>query len=322
MKAFVLSGGGNRGPLQLGAIKSLLQHGVVPDMIVGTSAGAINGLFLAIDPSAKQAEHGADLWRDAGTRKLFSNSTSRTLYNAVRGRNYLADNVRLRAYMQRVAPPHVRMFGDLSMPFYVTVAHLFTQSLYVYGDEKDANVFDAVILSAAVPGFFPPRMQNGELFTDGGTASNMAIDVAVAHGATEVWAIDLACQPDPRHAKTVRGAFAISTFCGVYLLYQKTLRELELALDTPDLTLHHIPIYAHQNIALGDFSRVDAMMKDGAKAALAYLNHPEPNTVRYPHEYTPDELPAGPPGSRPFIADATRRRMHSHYGPQRHPRQG
>lgn len=50
MLAFVLSGGANRGPLEVGALQVLLERGIVPDMLVGTSAGAINAALLAIDP--------------------------------------------------------------------------------------------------------------------------------------------------------------------------------------------------------------------------------------------------------------------------------
>ena len=70
MRAFVLGGGGNRGPLEVGAIQALLNQGIVPDMIVGSSAGAINGALLAIDPLLKQVKHMAELWRDAGNKHL------------------------------------------------------------------------------------------------------------------------------------------------------------------------------------------------------------------------------------------------------------
>ncbi|MDQ7028746.1 MAG: patatin-like phospholipase family protein [Ardenticatenia bacterium] len=51
MLAFVLSGGGNRGALQVGALQVLLEAGIQPDVLVGTSVGAVNALFLACDPT-------------------------------------------------------------------------------------------------------------------------------------------------------------------------------------------------------------------------------------------------------------------------------
>jgi NTE family protein len=299
MKAFVLSGGGNRGPLQVGALKVLLREGIVPEMIAGTSAGSINGVYIAIDPTAKQAERIANLWRDAGRRKLFNGSPTRSIIRAARGSDFVADNKRLRAYMREVVPQNISAFGDLKLPFYVTIAHLLTQQLYFYGDDKDANIIDAVLLSAAVPGFFPPRLHNGEMFTDGGVASNLPVAIAIARGATEIWALDLAFHASRENK--VRGLFSIGNYCGGNLLYYRTLRELENATRTPGVTVHHIPLYDFQNISLGDFSNTNGMIEAGEVAAQKYLANPQPNVIRYPHCYTENELPQGPPGSKPFL---------------------
>ena len=279
-------------------MRVLMEHGVVPDMIVGTSAGALNGLYLAIEPKPAQAEAGAQLWREAGTRKLFSAAPSRSLMHLVRGRDYLADNAKLRAFLFSAIPASMRTFGDLRVPFYVTIAHLATQALYVYGDDASASVLDAVLLSAAVPGFFPPLSQNGEMFTDGGTASNLPVLLAIARGATEIWAIDLAFQP--ALGKKVRGALAISNYCGSYLIYQQMLNELDQAMRVPGMTIHHVPLYDFQSVPLGDFSQVNGMIDAGAEAMRVYLRAPAPNVVRRPRSYTPEELPPGPPGARAF----------------------
>jgi NTE family protein len=302
MKALVLSGGGNRGPLELGAIKVLLDSGWRPDMIVGTSAGAINGMHMALDPTPAQAERGAHLWREAGMRKLFSTSRSGAVARLLRGSDYLADNAKLAAYLRETLPTGMRTFGDTRVPFYVMIAHLASQHPYVYGDDKTADLVDAVILSAAVPGFFPPLTVGGHKFTDGGTASNIPVALALARGATEVFAIDLAFQPTID--KQPCGALAISSYCGSYLLYHKMLRELETAARIPGVTIHHVPIHSHQNVPLGNFARVDEMIRAGAAVMSAYLDGPEPNIVRHPRRIADEFLPAGPPGSRPFDVEA------------------
>jgi NTE family protein len=301
MKALVLSGGGNRGPLELGAVRVLLESGFQPDMIVGTSAGAINGAFLAIDPTPAQAELGAALWRDAGTRKLFSTSRSSAVMRLLRGSDYLADNAKLLAYMRAAIPAHARTFGGLKLPFYVVITHLASQQMYYFGDDPAADVAEAIILSAAVPGFFPPHLHNGQKFTDGGTASNIPVALALAKGATEIYALDLAFQPNL--AQQPAGALSISSYCGSYLLYGKMLREIESACRVPGVQIHHIPIHAFQNVALGDFSQVDEMIRAGAAVMSAYLEQPEPNIVRYPTVIGPEFLPDAPPGARPFSVD-------------------
>ncbi|MCS6848698.1 MAG: patatin-like phospholipase family protein [Anaerolineae bacterium] len=299
MRAFVLSGGGNRGPLQAGAIKVLLQHGIIPEMVVGSSVGALHGAYLAAEPTLAQAERMIQLWRDAGRRKLFSNSSVRSVLKALRGSDHLADNRRIRAYIEQTLPKHARTFGDLRIPLYVTICHLRTLTLYLYGDDPSAPLIDAVLTSAAVPGFFPPTYHEGQAFVDGGVISNLPILVALARGATEVWALDLAFEVDT--AASLKGAFEIAGYAIKRPLYSLALRELEAAVQTPGITVHHIALPAYANLQLGDFSKTDAMLAEGERLACAYLAQPRPNEVRYPQRYTAHTLPPGPPGAHPFV---------------------
>src|SRR6266542_4269178 len=92
MRAFVLSGGGNRGPLEVGAVQALLEAGVAPEMIAGSSAGALNGAFLALNPCLEQTQRMADLWRESGRRRTVQMTPLRTLLQLVRRSSYLIDN--------------------------------------------------------------------------------------------------------------------------------------------------------------------------------------------------------------------------------------
>jgi NTE family protein len=298
MRALVLSGGGNRGPLELGAARVLFESGFKPDLIVGTSAGAINGVFLAIDPTPAQTEMGGELGRAAGERRLFNGSPSRSLMRLLRGADYLTDNRKLGAYMRSVLPSNVRTFGDLRVPLYVVISHLASQTMFYYGDDPGADLIDAALLSAAVPGFFPPLVHNGHKFTDGGPVSNLPVTLAIARGATEIYAIDLGFEADPN--KQINGSFAISGFCGSYLLHKKMLHELGMAMSLPGVSIHHVPIYEFQNVPLGDFSKVPPMIDAGERVMRAYLEQPQPNVVRHPRAFGPDDLPEGPPGARFF----------------------
>ncbi|MCS7056943.1 MAG: patatin-like phospholipase family protein [Thermoflexales bacterium] len=301
MRAFVLSGGGNRGPLQAGAIKTLLRRGITPDIIVGSSVGALHGAYLAAEPTLAQAERMIELWRDASRRKLFGNSPLQSVLGALRGSDHLADNRRLRAYIAQTLPKHVRTFGDLQIPLYVTICHLQTLTLYLYGDDPSAPLIDAVLTSAAVPGFFPPTYHEGQAFVDGGVISNLPVLVALARGATEIWALDLAFEVEA--AASPRSVFEIAGHALRRPLYSLALRELEIATQHAGVVVHHIALPAYANLQLGDFSKTDAMLAEGERLACEYLDRPRPNEVRYPHRYTAHELPPGPPGARPFLQD-------------------
>ena len=300
MRAFVLGGGGNRGPLEVGAIKALLSQGIVPDMIVGSSAGAINGAVLAIDPTLQQITHMANLWRDAGNKNLLNSPIYKVMWRLFRQFDYVTDNTQLRKYMHKVMTPGVRTFGDLKVPLYVTLCHLLTHTLYVYGDEPSTPIVDAVLASAAVPGAFPPVWHQGECFVDGGVASNVPAQLAVSRGATELWCIDLAFDFDRQ--RKLKGVFAIGGLASRAILYQAVLRELEMVTHTPGITLHHIPIYGFQDVPLGNFTHTEAMVIEGERVAQAYLAAPKPNQVHYLRHWIASDLPQGPMGARPFLS--------------------
>ena len=300
MRAFVLGGGGNRGPLEVGAIKTLISAGIVPDMIVGSSAGAINGAVLAIDPTLTQVQHMATLWRDAGNKQLLNSPAYKVLWRMLRQFDYVTDTSRLRTYMNSVLPPDVRTFGDLKVPLYVTLCHLLTHTLYVYGDDPGIPIVDAILASAAVPGAFPPVWHEGECFVDGGVASNVPVQLAISRGATEVWAIDLAFDFDRQ--RKVKGVFSIGGLASRALLYQAVLRELTAVAQMPNVVLHHIAITGYQDVPLGDFTKTSAMLAEGERVAQAYLNAPTPNQVHYPHRWGEADLPKGPLGAKPFLS--------------------
>jgi NTE family protein len=297
MRAFVLSGGGNRGPLQVGALQALLAHGIVPEMIVGSSVGAINGVYLAIDPTLAQVEKMAHLWHNAGKQKLFTQSPPRSLAKLLRGRDHLVENKRIREHIAASLPAGVRAFGNLRVPMFVTICHLQTQTLYVYGDDPATPLVDAVVTSAAVPGFFPPAYHAGQAFVDGGVVSNLPMKVAVAKGATEIWALDLSFEVEA--GVRLKSVLEIANYAIKRPLYENALREVEWAI-AQGVTVHHIALNAFVNTPLGDFSKTGAMMAAGERIARGYLAQPTPNSMQPPKQHTARTLPAGPQGAVPF----------------------
>ena len=70
MRAFVLSGGKNLGPLQVGALRALLENDIRPDMIVGCSAGALNAFYLLQNMVPEQMDRLADMWSQVTRRDI------------------------------------------------------------------------------------------------------------------------------------------------------------------------------------------------------------------------------------------------------------
>jgi len=178
--AFVLAGGGSLGAVQVGMLAELLLAGVRPDFILGVSAGALNGAFLAYDPSVPGVERMADLWRRVRTRDVLGLSAG-TLLALLGLRDHLAHARGLVRLLERELP--YRQFSETRVPLFVVTADQQT------GDEvllDEGAVIEAVLASTAIPGVFPPVARAGRWLVDGVVASGTPIATAVRLGATRL----------------------------------------------------------------------------------------------------------------------------------------
>ena len=143
MRAFVLSGGGNRGPLQVGALRALLEAGIRPDMIIGCSAGALNAAFMAREFSVAQVEKLLAVWDRTGKENVYPGGSLQILWRILRRKDSLYDNSNFYAHLQRNGTDPALKFDDLSdgIALYITATHLQSETLHVFGDKPGAFSF-------------------------------------------------------------------------------------------------------------------------------------------------------------------------------------
>lgn len=180
--AFALSGGGAFGSVHVGMLRALLERGVRPDLVVGTSVGALHGALLAaqLDDAVPIMEQ---LWRSMDRRKVFGGR--RTVVRSLLRTRTLSDFSRLEGLIDRHLP--VAEFAQFEIPF----AAVATDALTGEPDLLDSGPIRAALLaSAAVPGLFPPVEVSGRLYIDGGVSANVPIRQAIAFGAASVISID------------------------------------------------------------------------------------------------------------------------------------
>lgn len=196
--AFVLAGGGSLGAVQVGMLCELIRDGIIPDLIVGVSAGALNGAFLALDPCVDNVARMASLWCRMTTREVLGLSW-RSLLGLMGFQNHVASPTGLKSLLQRELG--VRLFSEMAVPLHIVCADLVT------GDEiviSAGDVANAVLASTAIPGVFPPVRYQGRDLVDGAVASCTPISVAAALGATRIFVLPcgFACAQNrvPRHA--------------------------------------------------------------------------------------------------------------------------
>lgn len=184
---FVFSGGGPLGALQVGALKALFEHGIRPDLTVGTSVGALNATWVAFDPTPYGIERMEYLWRNMKENDLFpgggrlKTSWARML---VRG-NRVFENAGVRRMVETtLGRPS---FEDSQIPLAVTATDLETGSEMVF---NSGEILDPLLASTAMPGIFPPVPIMGRNYIDGGVANNVPIAPAVAMGAQTIYIMD------------------------------------------------------------------------------------------------------------------------------------
>jgi NTE family protein len=178
--AFVLAGGGSLGAVQVGMLTELLATGLRPDLIVGVSAGALNGSFLAHDCSPATVERMAQLWVRVRTRDVLGLSWA-SLLGVIGLRNHLAHAQGLRRLLERELL--TRQFEKTQVPLFVVAADQQT------GDEvllATGEILEAVLASTAIPGVFPAVTLAGRTLVDGVIATGTPIATAVRLGATRL----------------------------------------------------------------------------------------------------------------------------------------
>ncbi len=268
--AFVLSGGGGRGALQVGALKALAEEGIRPQMLVGTSIGAVNAAFLALGPMEERLELLEKIWVEevCHVNLLPRNPlllTFRILNNRIRHQpDYKARDL-LSHYL---ANPDVR-FGEISgVELYVVATDLLRGSVRVYGIDPGERVLDGVWASSTLPPWMPPIMTEQEMLMDGGLVSNLPIQIAISRGATEIYALDLS---EPRALDPKNWGFG-PFMSRVFNAVEKRQIELEMELARAyGVPVHRIRLRAEPPVETWDFRRGAELIPVGYRITKEYL---------------------------------------------------
>ncbi|MBV8929268.1 MAG: patatin-like phospholipase family protein [Mycobacteriaceae bacterium] len=181
--AFVLGGGGVLGAAEAGMARAVLEAGIRPDLVCGTSVGAINGAAIAADPTPDGARRLFDFWDALAQDSMIDGSMLKRVAEAVRRRTALHDNAALRRMLRDQLPAR---FEQLAVPFECVAASIerAREHWFTTGD-----LIEPVLASCALPGVFPPVRIGDEHFFDGGLVNSIPLDRAVARGADTIWVL-------------------------------------------------------------------------------------------------------------------------------------
>lgn len=177
MRALVLSGGGGFGAYQVGAWRALVESGWRPDVVLGTSIGAVNAFLISRGVEAEELRR---IWTELPA-EYSTFSGGRRLYP------YSREVPRFRAWTAEVA----RQFGPrpLHSALRVCMVEMFSGAMRVAEDETIGE--QHLLAACALPGIMPPVRVDGRVCIDGGTLYPVPLKEAVATGADEIVAVDL-----------------------------------------------------------------------------------------------------------------------------------
>ncbi|MFN3983516.1 MAG: patatin-like phospholipase family protein [Caldilinea sp.] len=271
-RAFVLSGGGSLGAMQIGALRLLLEKNIKPDIVVGCSVGALNASFLATDLSLDELTRAEKVWQAVTTDIVYPGARVQAVWRFLTGKDSLYDNRRFYEFLQASGCTPALTFHDLhDARLYVTATHLRTGSLHVFGDNPHDLVLDALMASTALTPLHPPWEINGERYVDGGTVTPLPLRVALERGATEIYALHLHRPTAEPPKKRLRGVAehinqAVST-----MLRLQADHDLHLAETARRVRLHYLPLWTDAPIEPSDFSHSTTLIEQGYTAAERLL---------------------------------------------------
>ncbi|MBO0731420.1 MAG: patatin-like phospholipase family protein [Acidimicrobiaceae bacterium] len=172
------------GAAEVGMLQALVERDVVPDLVVGSSVGAINGALLAVDPSPAGVARLSEAWAKISGRRIFTGSLWDQVGNLVRHGTYLHTNDGLRTLLDDELGP--AEFADLRVPFECVAACIERAEAHWF---SSGPVVPAVLASCAVPGLLPAVELDGEHFVDGGLVRSVPVGRAAQRGARRIFVL-------------------------------------------------------------------------------------------------------------------------------------
>jgi NTE family protein len=266
----VLSGGANRGALEVGVLLALIEHDIRPQILVGTSIGAINAAILAMNPTLEGARHLEEIWHEASEKVFVRRDYLSAVWRVVTRRSSLYDSNKLRELLKSFFPENASLFSDIKdAELYITAVDLNSGELRVFGADRSQSILDAVMASAALPILFSPWQYEGRQYVDGGVVSDLPMRVAVDAGATELYAINIG--PLQFGRRTPKGILRVVGQTLDAVVSHQLVNEYSWSAKLPKEAIHHIYLEAFENVRLWDFRHTAEMIAKGREIGLEYL---------------------------------------------------
>ncbi|HUU78091.1 MAG TPA: patatin-like phospholipase family protein [candidate division Zixibacteria bacterium] len=259
--AFVFSGGASLGALEAGALKAIVEEGIKPDLVLGTSVGSLTGAMFAFNPTMEAVKIIEKVWLNIKVWNVFSPSPITPVVNFTTSGQYLISPKNLRKLILENIP-YTRI-EETQVPLYIIGTDIKSGVEVVF---DKGLVIEALLSSTCIPGIFPPQHMKGFAVVDGGLLNNTPISTAVRLGAERVIVFPIGV-PSPEQEPKNLLEILIRTF--IYLLNRQLATDIQLYKNKVDLII--VPPPDSVNVGPHDFSKSKFLMDEGYKKAKEWL---------------------------------------------------
>jgi NTE family protein len=167
-------------------LRALVERSIAPDVIIGTSVGALNGAVVATSPVAEQIDHLEEVWLGLTGDQVFPGGAWRRAWNLVRRDDHIISNEGLQSVLSGTLLADT--FGDLVVPLRVVTADLETGNEVVFAS---GPLRPALLASTALPGIFPPIRMDDGVHVDGAVVNLVPISHALAGPIDRIFVLDV-----------------------------------------------------------------------------------------------------------------------------------
>lgn len=285
--AFVLSGGGNLGAVQVGMLRALAEAGVVPDLIVGCSVGAINGAAFAAEPDLDGVERLDRIWRRIaeGEPDLMPSRRLPVLAQMARRGESLHDPNPLAELLDDELP--TRTFSGLQVPFSCVATDVESATEHWF---DSGRLVPALLASAALPVVYPAVDHGGMTLIDGGVLNELHAVKAAELGASTIYVLHVG-HLEGRDVDVDR---PFDAAVRAYWTARRFRLEEDLRRIAEHCTVHRLPAGSSPRLRFDDFSQGAELADRAYDASTQYLRTgraPVPRSGPVSAEITGDDRP-------------------------------
>lgn len=242
-------------------LRALFEHGLQPDLLIGTSVGAINAAWVGARPEAAAMADLGEIWLSLRRQDVFPISPVTGARGLLGHTNHFIANDNLRSLLEDHIP--YRRLEEAAVPVNVVVTELKTGQAKIL---SSGSAVSALLASCAIPGVFPSVTIGRREYVDGGVANHTPITVAVESGASCIYVLPVGY---PWLNKEPTSALGMALHALARIVEQKLDAEVAMNRDLADI--HVLPALDIPDVSPADFSRTKELIDWGYKAAHRYF---------------------------------------------------